>query len=86
LVEHPVSYALKLVALALTTAKDPLTVAWRRAAYFAVAGAGAVIIWYGFRFGWPLLAAGLLMEVGDWALIHIPYEPRVKHPCDIPWL
>lgn len=83
--EHPVSYALRLVAMAFTSAKE-MTPAWRRALYLAAAGAGAIIVWYGYRFGWGLLAAGVLLEAGDWLLYHLPYEPLKRHDHEAPWL
>lgn len=85
MMEHPVSYAIRLVTMAFTASTE-MSVAWRRALYLAAAGAGAIIVWYGYRFGWPILAAGLLLEAGDWLLCHLPYEPLRKHDSQTPWL
>lgn len=85
MVEHPVSYALRLVAMAFTSAKE-MSPGWRRALYLAAAASGALIIWYGLRVGWAILAVGIGLEISDWLLYHLPYEPLKRHDADTPWL
>ena len=79
--EHPISYALRLVA---TTWRE-VSPAWRLTLCLTVAAAGGVILWLGSQVGWALLAAGILLEVGDWLLCHLPYEPLKRHDHQSPW-